>query len=154
MGFGFFSNKKYLDFCAGGAVFGLMETIYQAHSAPPDYEKKSEEEKTSECASSRRRLTPEGETVLEKLAAAASVLHHIELGKELAWGNRKAVSELIYIKVTGDTYPPVEAADEERWGRGVDRAYSAFLRTAERRLVREKTVLENGTGTDYPEGIA
>ena len=130
MGFGFFSNKKYFDFCAGGAVYGLIETVYNAWSKAPDYSR--DDDPDADYVTCRRVLTEEGLEAMRTLFAAAATLRRIRLGQDLAKGNWRAVADLIYRKVTGENYPSVSPEDEGKWGPAVDRAYAAYLTAGER----------------------
>lgn len=103
MGFGFFSNGKHFIFCAGGSVFGLIETIYQIHSKEPK----------DGAENLRRRVNAEQGKVLDELFTACAYVRRLELGRELNRGNCNTVAYAIYRAVTNDTYPPMTEAEIE-----------------------------------------
>lgn len=101
MGFGFFSNGKHFDFCAGGSVFGLIETIYRIHSKEPG-------EGAKDC---RRRVGAQQEKLLDELFDACAFVRRVDLGPELNRGNWKLAAFGIYQAVTGDEYPALTDAE-------------------------------------------
>jgi hypothetical protein len=78
-GFGFFSNGRRFDFCAGASVFALLETIYNTRGKDKD--------------------------LLAKLWRAAALMGGVVLGEALNRGNCLAVGKQIYAEATGDQFP-------------------------------------------------
>lgn len=140
MGFGFFSNKKYYDFCAGGAVFGLMETIYNMHSKAPK----------EIHLGDRRKLTAEGKVVMEQLFTAAALVRRLQLGPDLNRGNCIPMAYLLYQKATGDTYPPVSPEEQAKLGPIADRVYNEL----EKARARQAELLQEESLEADPEEIA
>ena len=123
MGFGFFSNSKHFPFCAGGSVFGLIETIYKIHSKDP---KEGAED-------GRRRVNAEQAKELDTLFTACAFIRRIELGRELNRGNWTAVAYAIYREAAHDEYPPMTEAQIEAERPMIERILSELEKAAARR---------------------
>ena len=140
MGFGFFSNKKFFDFCSGGAVFGLMESIYNMHSKEPK----------ERGIGDRRKLSAEGKIVMEQLFTAAALVRRLQLGPDLNRGNCVPVAYLLYQKATGDTYPPITPEEQQKFGPIADRVFAELekARARQAELLKEQEAAEAAAEAD------
>lgn len=141
MGFGFFSNGKHFDFCAGGSVFGLIETIYRIHSKEPD-------EGAADC---RRRVNAQQEKLLGELFEACSFLRRVDLGPELNRGNWSLVAYGIYQAVTGDGYPALTDAERAGVRPSIDRIRGSLAAAADKRA--EAPDQDPADGRTRPAGV-
>lgn len=145
MGFGFFSNKKFFDFCAGGAVFGLIETIYKVHSKEPK----------EDSDNMRRRLNAEQDKRMKQLFLAAALIQRLQLGPDLNRGNYRAISLLMYQLITKDSYPPIPEKDRAAYQPIIDRVYQDYVKSQEKRArAAMASEAEIQCGEDLPDADA
>jgi len=144
MGFGFFSNKKFLDFASGGAVFSLMEGIYNANSKPAiDKNTKKEITDSKDNQIVRRKFLKDGEDNFDKAIKASGTLRYIDLGNTLNYGNKKVIAEIIYSKITNDSYIKIKDEDMAKYGEAVDNAIKAYEDMLINKASKPKEVAEN-----------